>query len=397
MNRHILLLSNAYWPSIGGIENSLRHLAQEAQAAGDEVTIMVSDLCVPADAPDRWDAEIDGVVVKRYPIAPFSSPWLKPLNLLVSNYRLLSLLRAYKQRCPEAIIIARFHFCAWMALWAGFTDIRYLVPSIIGNQSNCENAAGLIGKIKQRVFVTIHHLVQKNVLRRCRNYVFSRTMEAQCSELQAPMVRHSVLTKPGVDQGRFHAVSADEQARIRTQLDLPVNIPIAIFVGRFVRAKGVDLLLAAMSRIEQPLHMVLVGSGTEQQKYMELVQQWGLSSRVSIIPPTRTVEAYYSAADLFVMSSRYEPLGQTILEAFASGLPVVAFRAGHYQDETIDTATQELGMDDYIVYADQPTAVSLSQAIATLLVKRQSFDRGDISAMAHAKFCWKTLYQTLIA
>jgi hypothetical protein len=44
MSKNILLLSNAYFPSIGGIENSLRHLAQEARIAGDKIEIIVSDI-----------------------------------------------------------------------------------------------------------------------------------------------------------------------------------------------------------------------------------------------------------------------------------------------------------------------------------------------------------------
>ena len=160
-----------------------------------------------------------------------------------------------------------------------------------------------------------------------------------------------------------------------------------------MKAKGVDLILKALHLIkDKNLQLVLVGEGAEREHYQSLIDQFGLGDQVFIFPPTSNVESFYQLADAFVMSSCYEPLGQTLLEAFASGLPVVAFR----RSDVVDTATEELGMDEFITYVNDYLAESLSYAISEV-------DSGlyahslKIHEAAVKLFSWGALLNRLIA
>ena len=205
MTNKVILLSNAYWPSIGGIENSLRHLAIEAKAAGDDVKIIVSDISVPEEEPNKFETRIDDVSVLRYPIAPLKIFFLRPLNIIASSWCLYRLMKKNYKEQPDSIVVARFHFGAVAANLAGFNNVRYLVPSITSNQYKNEKNSNepLLSTLKRKLFIFLHTFVQKKALKKCVNYVFSETMCKQCMLLAGDNINDYFLTKPGVDQTRF--------------------------------------------------------------------------------------------------------------------------------------------------------------------------------------------------
>jgi len=394
MSRDIILLSNAYYPSIGGIENSLRHLAQEAHTAGDNVEIIVSDIGLDDSLKGHSTELVDNVLVTRYPLQPFKSKLLAAINIIWSNVLLFRLLRQKKLASPDAIVIARFHFAAVIASFVGFKSVKYLVPSIFSEQFGHENTGPISwsSSLRVKLKTLLHSTVQRAALKKSNVFVFSETMKKQCATLVGDdSVQYSIV-KPGVNTDRFYPIDATQRETLKRELNLPLNRPIILFVGRFVKAKGVSLLIDAVANVSQTFHLVLIGAGEELESYETKIMSLGLADKVSIIPPLRDVERYYRCADMFVMSSSYEPLGQTILEAFASGLPLVAFK----KSATVNTATQELGMDGFITYANQHNEVELAKAINIRLLAAPDFDRESLAEKSKAKFNWQKLYSDLV-
>jgi glycosyltransferase involved in cell wall biosynthesis len=394
MNKNILLLSNAYFPSIGGIENSLRHLAQEALLAGDKVEIIVSDIGLDEHQCGFSTETVDEVLVTRYPLRPINVKFMSILNTLYSNFILYKLLREKHKFSPGSIVIARFHFAALIANLVGFKQVRYLVPSVFSQQIVYENqgSISLIMRLRNKLKSLLHSSVQRMALVRSDVFVFSDTMKQQCTLLVGDNSVEYSIVKPGVDSVRFSPAGEQERQNLKLQLDLPTDKPLVLFVGRFVKAKGVELLINAISKVGQPCHLILIGAGEELTSYEHKIASLGLNADVTIIRPLKKVENYYRCADIFIMSSSYEPLGQTILEAFASGLPVVAFK----KSKTVDTATQELGMDEFITYANSHTDDCLAKAIEEQLQRNLTLNRQSISDKACSSFSWKKLYNDLL-
>ncbi len=390
MKKNILLLSNAYYPSIGGIENSLRHLAEEAKYNNDNVKIIVSDLSVPVDYPKKEIDEVEGVIVQRYQISPLKNVFGKFLNLIISNYTLFKLLKTEFKKNSDTVVIARFHFAALLATKAGFKNVRYVVPSIVRNQLKAESRNTMVAKLILKAKVFLHDVVQRKALRVCRNFVFSHSMLSQCKALAKNTDNDYQITKPGVDERRFYPLFIDDKKLQIAQLGLDANKPIILFIGRFVKAKGADLLIQALAKVSH-CQLVMVGEGEEKQKYLDLVTNLGIEDRVKIFPPTKEVEKYYKVADIFAMTSNYEPLGQTILEALSSGLPLIAFK----KSAEVDTATQELDIDEFVSYAENYTVSDLSIAMKTALKKIQTIEPLNIHKAAKEKFSWFNLYLTL--
>ena len=99
-------------------------------------------------------------------------------------------------------------------------------------------------------------------------------------------------------------------------------------VGRFSRKhKGFDLLIKAFdifAKDNYEWHLDIVGEGPEGELYRELIKENKLEERITIHPFTNNVQAFYSDAQVYVLSSRWEGFGLVLVEAMAHGLPVVS-------------------------------------------------------------------------
>jgi len=99
-------------------------------------------------------------------------------------------------------------------------------------------------------------------------------------------------------------------------------------VGRFSRQhKGFDLLIEAFhlfSQKNQEWTLDIVGEGVEESQYRTLIKKYNLEDRVIIHPFTNQIQTYYSNAQVYVLSSRWEGFGLVLVEAMAHGLPVVS-------------------------------------------------------------------------
>ena len=127
----------------------------------------------------------------------------------------------------------------------------------------------------------------------------------------------------GVDRARFHPGLKQHRQAVRAELGLADDEPVALFVGSGYRRKGLTDLIKAMPRL--PVR-VLVAGRDHAGPYIRLAKQLGVAGRLTVLGPRSDVERLYGAADVFVLPSWYEPFGNVVLEALASGLPVVTSR-----------------------------------------------------------------------
>lgn len=98
-------------------------------------------------------------------------------------------------------------------------------------------------------------------------------------------------------------------------------------VGRFTPLhKGIDLLIEAFHLLAQKDHdwmLDIVGEGKEEPKYRALISKYKLEDRITIHPFTNQIQDYYSNAQIYVLSSRWEGMPLVLVEAMSHGLPIV--------------------------------------------------------------------------
>jgi UDP-glucose:(heptosyl)LPS alpha-1,3-glucosyltransferase len=128
----------------------------------------------------------------------------------------------------------------------------------------------------------------------------------------------------GIDTEQFHPrLKLEHRSQIRQRLGISERETVFLFVGSGFQRKGVPILLQAMTRLAGNGHLLIVGKDKKLDEYKRLGGQLGITDKVHFIGPQIDVKPYYGTADVFVLPTLYEPFGNVVLEAMASGLAVI--------------------------------------------------------------------------
>ncbi len=101
------------------------------------------------------------------------------------------------------------------------------------------------------------------------------------------------------------------------------DIPRIIYVGRLEEQKNPELLLRALSYIKQPWQLTMVGDGSLRQKLCNLAYELRIAPRVNFLGVREDVPDLLANHDLFCFPSKWEGFGLAVIEAAATGIPVV--------------------------------------------------------------------------
>ena len=219
-------------------------------------------------------------------------------------------------------------------------------------------------------------------------------------EYDVPVDKIRVIP-PGYDDTRFFPVSLATRQALKQELDIPGRIVLA--VGRMAKNKGYDLLLRAMpavfQRVDDVRLILAVGSTEPTQDELRQIDdlvrlsgELGIRQRVLFRDyiPDDLLADYYRAADVFALSSRYEPFGMTAVEAMASGTPTVVTTEGGLWEQV--TWGQEA------LYANPFDPESFGHAISMILSYPRVADQLAKfgSQKARARFTWTGIAQQVL-
>lgn len=132
---------------------------------------------------------------------------------------------------------------------------------------------------------------------------------------------HIQVIYNGVDTDEFHPGSNN-----RSGLGLPASVPLAIFAGDIRSSrKNLDSVLKALVKLPG-LHLAVVGN-VKGSQYPTLAQALTVNDRVHFLGYRQDISDLMRASDFLVFPSRYETFGLVVLEAMASGIPVITSAA----------------------------------------------------------------------
>jgi UDP-glucose:(heptosyl)LPS alpha-1,3-glucosyltransferase len=193
----------------------------------------------------------------------------------------------------------------------------------------------------------------------------------------------------GVDQGRFHPGKRNEsRERIRKERGIPAAAPVALFVGNGFQRKGLDRLLRAW---ESPtlagVYLLVVGEDAGRNRYVAWAKRVA-PERIIFAGRQAAVEDYYGAAEILVLPAFQEAFGNVILEALASGLPVVA-------SQTVGAAEVLTGDLEQGIVADPDDKRQLAQCILKMLDQDRWSDWSRAARETAERHSWERYFQQL--
>ncbi len=162
--------------------------------------------------------------------------------------------------------------------------------------------------------------IGKGILRRADHVrVVSERIRDRVIRFGVPAERISIIP-----------VAQDVTTLLHHQTRVWPETPTIVVPCRFVKQKGLDVLLKSFATLAKDgvsFHARLIGEGSQGPKLAELASKLGIRDRVTF-EEWSTPDAIWKDADLFVLSSRYEGWGRTIVEAMAAGVPIVTTDVG---------------------------------------------------------------------
>ncbi|MEZ4745951.1 MAG: glycosyltransferase family 1 protein [Calditrichia bacterium] len=189
----------------------------------------------------------------------------------------------------------------------------------------------------------------------------------------------------GIDINRFTPAKYDVDLRL--SIDAGTK-PVLLFVGRLVKEKDLDDLIKMAKILEQrnlPHKLVIVGDGPMRKELR-------LKLKNAVFAGHQSGEAlakWFASADIFVFPSTTETFGNVILEAFASGLPVVAANAGG------PASLVKTGINGYLAKPNSP--VDLCLCVEKLLDNRPLRIKMGMNARSFAEqFSWDAVNRQLL-
>jgi len=144
---------------------------------------------------------------------------------------------------------------------------------------------------------------------------------------------------------------ADAVAAPRAALGVPEEAPMMLGLGRLHMVKGFDTLIRAAAMMPG-VYCLIAGEGPERGRLENLIAELQVRDRVKLLGWRTDTGALLKAADIFVSSSRHEPLGNMVLEAFSAQTPVLAAKAEGPAEVIRD------GADGLLVPVDDPGALA---------------------------------------
>ena len=209
---------------------------------------------------------------------------------------------------------------------------------------------------------------------------------------------HVVLN--GIDPAKWYPT----EETVLTDLGVDPSKPIVAFVGRITRQKGVAHLLKAASHFDEDVQLVLCAGApdtpeiaAETKGLVEKLQSerdgvfW-----VQDMLPAEKIREVYSAADVFVCPSIYEPLGIVNLEAMACETAVVASRVGGIPEVVVDGETGVLV--DYDKTQPEAFERNLAEAVNRVAGDKDLSRRLGHAGLSRARndFSWETIAQDTV-
>jgi phosphatidylinositol alpha 1,6-mannosyltransferase len=337
----VAIVAESFLPNVNGVSNSVLRILEHLNRTGHDSIVIAPD---NPRRQERAATEHDGVPVYRMPSRMF--PKITSLPLGVPRPRMVRILREFD---PDVVHLASPALLGWGGLHAA----RFLgVPTVAVFQTDVPGFATSYGiPIAYRAAWAWFRNLHRNA---------DRTLAPSSSAIESlagQRVPRVHLWARGVDIAGFVPSARDEALRSAWS---PDGKPIVGFVGRLAPEKHVERLKVLARNGD--VRLVIVGDGVDREKLEKDLPTAVFTGALY----GAELAAAYASMDVFVHPGEHETFCQTVQEALASGVPVVAPNAGGPRDLVLPGRTG-------LLLAVEDFEAQLPGAVAHLIQARSHY------------------------
>ncbi len=229
------------------------------------------------------------------------------------------------------------HTNYWLSAWVGLELQKISAIQLLHTYHSVGAVKYQSGQVRPQS-ADLRLQIEREILEKANSIVATSPQEVQTLRSLVSSHGKIEMIPCGTDTSNFRLMSKTDA---RIQLNLDLHEKIVLYVGRFDPRKGIETLVRAFALLKEEgvenVKLVIVGGsspqmpdGDEKERIESIIGELGLSPEVifagrighDILP------LYYTAADVCVIPSHYEPFGLVAIEAMACGTPVIASDVG---------------------------------------------------------------------
>lgn len=331
------IFTESYPPIINGVSTSVQTLIARLEQAGHTVFVFTSRY--PRYTDEREGvfrfASFNSVVEPDYvlpiPFSPRIAKIIPTLNLDIVHSQSPFFLGMMARRVAQTLAIP--HVATNHTLYTEYA--HYLPLPTVGS------TRWLLIRWMRRFYDSCDHVLAPSEL--------TRRVLIESYRVQSPVT----VVPTGIPAPPYVLTRA---AEVKSELGLPPDSRILLYVGRLAQEKNLDLLLrsfAAIMNRTNDTYLVLAGSGKSRVGLENRARALGVHRRTrftGFLGRTK-LDPLFQASDVFLFPSKTETQGLAVGEALAAGLPAVVVNAGGAPESIRD------GVDGFLV-ADDPQAMA---------------------------------------
>lgn len=356
----LLQVNKFYYPWLGGVETTVRQIAEGLATRGHDSRVLVCVDPKTAQSPEYRETvprpeQINQVKITRAASwgvllgMPLSWDFFKKFNLEIKQADVVLLHHPF----PLGFLAAAMFRPKKLVVFYHSDIVRQIVSGRL--------IKPLVKLILQRadlIFCHSHNLTEHSAL--LKPYLSQNKKPSSRQERWGGETESKIKVAPaGIKLADFEVTS--EQAVQSRQVAAEFGQNLILAVGRLVPYKGFACLIEAAKDVPAA-NFLIIGAGPEKDSLVGLIELYQLADRVKIIEPTKDLRPYYRAAKIFAFPSitANEAFGLVQLEAMAYGLPVV--------NTDLPTGVPEVSLNEQTGLTVKPGDVAaLAQALNKLL------------------------------
>lgn len=295
----IIQIVSYYPPHLGGMENVAKEISERLAKKGHDVEVFTSDI---GSKKNKLESTknlkinyLKSFEIANTPVIP--SLFFKLLKISKDSIIHLHLAQAF---IPEIVYLI-----------SKIRKIPYVV--YIHIDLNPSGKLGFLIPAYKKIFL-------KKVLLSASKVIVPTIDYVRLISKKYNLPKKNICIVPcGIDLNNFHQSPAD--------LHDPIRL---LFVGRLQVQKNVPLLIKSFKYLVDNtkfnIELNIVGDGEDKDKIIQLINSLNLSNKIHLLKKLEKKSLYetYRNSDIFILTSKYESFGIVLVEAMASGLPIVA-------------------------------------------------------------------------